>query len=647
MFLRIFATAITATTFSLTTIFAADTPPDLKDFRTVSSAKTTAIIKTSVTAGGRPGYLGIELANGDTTAPVVAAIEPGSPAQTAGIQPGDTVSKVAETDVQNGRAFREAIQSLGEGATATIHLTRAGKPLDLTVQLASASRPKVLPERQPILGLRLADRTDGDGLLAGTIPANSPQARAGIKSSDAILKIDGSPIRTSFDISIAIADHKPGDKVKLTLLRDGKEIELDYPLLAAADNDLSVGPARNIWKKDTFNLGIICVEFPDVPHNAKITTESWSESIFSKGTYHDKRSATGQPVFGSFNDYYGAISCGAFHAEGKAFDWVKVAKKRGDYNQGTNPAMKAVLLNEAMDLILARDGKDALDGYDGFFFLYAGERFPTTNRGSLYWPHRSTFLRKIAGQDENKPPAKVAEKDPANAVSESGKSSAAANKDSKPKEARISYFICPEGGKTMTGISVFCHEFGHMLGLPDLYARPENPGSEGAGVWCLMANELGKGRPQHMSAWSKEKLGWLKPAVIDPTEKQKLILAPVEGSATECFKVLIRRDASEYLLLENRQQRDFDTGLPAAGLLIWRVVGDHPILEESHGIEGPLGPRVFLNAVPFPSASGHAFTPDTHPSSRSLLGGGLPVHVNEIRQLPDGRITFTIGHSYQ
>ena len=199
----------------------------------------------------------------------------------------------------------------------------------------------------------------------------------------------------------------------------------------------------------------------------------------------------------------------------------------------------------------------------------------------------------------------------------------------------------------MTGISVFCHEFGHMLGLPDLYARPENPGSEGLGVWCLMANEMGKGRPQHMSAWCLEKLGWLKPAVIDPTEKQKLILAPVEGSATECFKVLIRRDASEYLLLENRQQRDFDTGLPAAGLLIWRVVGDHPILEESHGIEGPLGPRVFLNSIPFPSASSHAFTPDTRPSSRSLLGGGLPVHINEIRQLPDGRITFTIGHSYQ
>ena len=56
--------------------------------------------------------------------------------------------------------------------------------------------------------------------------------------------------------------------------------------------------------------------------------------------------------------------------------------------------------------------------------------------------------------------------------------------------------------------------------------------------------------------------------MIDPTEKQKLIRAPVEGSSIECSKVLIRRDTSEYLLLKNRQQRDFDTGIPAAGLLV-------------------------------------------------------------------------------
>ena len=96
----------------------------------------------------------------------------------------------------------------------------------------------------------------------------------------------------------------------------------------------------------------------------------------------------------------------------------------------------------------------------------------------------------------------------------------------------------------MTDISVACHESGHILGLPDLYAQPENPGSEGVGVWCAMSNQLGNGRPQHFSAWSKEQLGWIKPAVIDPTVKQKLILAPVGDSPKECFKVLARLDGT-------------------------------------------------------------------------------------------------------
>ena len=81
----------------------------------------------------------------------------------------------------------------------------------------------------------------------------------------------------------------------------------------------------------------------------------------------------------------------------------------------------------------------------------------------------------------------------------------------------------------MNDISVFCHEFGHMLGLPDLYARPEQPGSEGVWQWCAMSNQIGSGRPQHFCAWSKEQLGWVKPTVIDPRVKQKLVLVADRG----------------------------------------------------------------------------------------------------------------------
>jgi hypothetical protein len=198
----------------------------------------------------------------------------------------------------------------------------------------------------------------------------------------------------------------------------------------------------------------------------------------------------------------------------------------------------------------------------------------------------------------------------------------------------------------MANISVFCHEFGHMLGLPDLYARPENPGSEGLNVWCAMSNQVGNGRPQHFCAWAKEKLGWIQPTMIDPAVKQKLVLGPVEDSPKECFKVPLKADGSEYLLLENRRKKGFDQSLPAEGLLIWRVVGNRPILEESHGVAGPAGPRVFLDSVPYPSAANNAFTPFTLPSSRAQLGEGLPVYITNIRRLPDGKVSFQIGFEY-
>ncbi len=70
-------------------------------------------------------------------------------------------------------------------------------------------------------------------------------------------------------------------------------------------------------------------------------------------------------------------------------------------------------------------------------------------------------------------------------------------------------------------------------------------------------------------------------------------------------------------------------------------------LEESHGIAGTAGPRSFPKDVPFPSGSNNSFTPHTVPSSKGQTGGGLDLHVTNIRKLPDGRITFSIGYEYQ
>jgi M6 family metalloprotease-like protein len=599
--------------------------PDLTGYRTAGTAITTQISRAAPTrTAGSAAYLGVHVVQNDDGKLSVAELSQDSPAAKAGIRQGDLLLKVEGQTVASSDALRELMRSKHPGDEVHIALLREGKPLEVNATFTALSRPVNLSAQRAILGVQVTEPKEGAGVQITTVESNTPAAKAKLKEGEVILKIDDVPLTNNDKLRDFLIEKKPGDTVTLTLLLAEKAVEMKVKLDAESGEARGGGRGGfggtggfpgmggggggfdtrggNYWTKDTFKLAMVLIEYPDVKHNPKVPAKAWEDAMFSRGTY--KTTATGQSAYGSMADYYHEQSYGKLKVEGKAFEYIEVSKKRAEYGEGNN---RFALLTEALDKLLERDGKDALKDFDGINFIYAGGRMNVA-RGSLYWPHRSS-------------------------VSHQGK--------------RWPYFICQEGGDRMGNTSVFCHEFGHMLGLPDLYARPENPGSEGVGTWCAMSQQAGNGKPQHFSAWCKEKLNWIKPAVIDPTVPQKLILAPIEDSEKECFKVLIRPDGSEYLLLENRKRKGFDESLAAEGLLIWRVVRNRPILEESHGVEGPAGPRVFMTSVPYPSAANDAFTPFTTPSSRSQLGGGLPVNITNIRKLPDGRIAFCIGYEYE
>ncbi len=108
----------------------------------------------------------------------------------------------------------------------------------------------------------------------------------------------------------------------------------------------------------------------------------------------------------------------------------------------------------------------------------------------------------------------------------------------------------------MTGVT--CHEFGHQLGLPDLYdtTGDVNGSSQGLGSWDIMATGVWNANgfvPCAPSAWSKAFLGILTPAVT-PTD-QSVTLSQVEsqvGANPQLLQIPITQ--SEYFLLENREQ---------------------------------------------------------------------------------------------
>jgi M6 family metalloprotease-like protein len=624
---------------------AADTPTvappprkavDLTGYRTTATAIKADPKEFKAAAAGPAaavaGYVGVALSE-RSGRPVIEAVEPDSPAAEAGLKDGDVIRQIAGGEVTTLAGVREVLRGLRAKDKLTLTVERAGKPLTLTALARPVSAP-LTPGAggtgRVIMGVTIREGgRPGGGVRLDEITTGGPADKGGLKAGDVIVVIDGKDVADATAFRDMMGERKAGDALALIVERAGKRVETKVTVAAEDAGGRPTGGGRfgpggagggwddrlpSAWRKPGYNLAIIGIEYPDQKHNSKIADKDWEASLFSTGAYTGT-SATGQKVYGSMADYYRDLSYGNFTVTGKFVGWVEVAKNRQEYSTGSGTSVreKSSLLTEAMDKYAAKNGKDALKDFDGVFFLYAGSPVQTT-RGSLYWPHRAS-------------------------VTHGGK--------------RWPYFIVSEMGRGggMMDISVFCHEFGHMLGLPDLYARPEVPGMEGVGVWCAMSQQNGSGRPQQFSAWCKEQLGWVKPTVIDPRVKQRLVLGPIEDSPAECFKVMLKPDGSEYLLLENRAKKGWDEVLPAHGLLIWRVipgnVTQRVFLEESHGVEGPAGPRSFPQAVPYPSKSNNAFTPFTTPSSKTVTGGGLPVYITNIRKLPDSRVTFHIGYEYQ
>lgn len=133
-------------------------------------------------------------------------------------------------------------------------------------------------------------------------------------------------------------------------------------------------------------------------------------------------------------------------------------------------------------------------------------------------------------------------------------------------------------GAHVDGIGLFSHEFGHALGLPDLYYTGSNATISDTlktmEYWSIM--DYGQYyydgyRPVGYTAYEKSFLGWLD--VKELTKVQYVELYPYGREAEGATAYLIRNPESdrEYYLLENRQP---DTWYPArmgSGMLVTHI----------------------------------------------------------------------------
>ena len=160
------------------------------------------------------------------------------------------------------------------------------------------------------------------------------------------------------------------------------------------------------------------------------------------------------------------------------------------------------------------------------------------------------------------------------------------------------YIIMPEktnyaDGSTSTtemiGVGVFCHEFGHALGLPDLYDTGGYDGVSGQGLghWSVMAggswggNGITNGTPVSLDVWSKRYLGWASPANITANTSGTTVASILNTQTNSSYRLAKNGGTSEtqYWLIENRYKSasgpvsgvTWDAYLPGSGLAVYHI----------------------------------------------------------------------------
>src|SRR5574341_112907 len=272
---------------------------------------------------------------------------------------------------------------------------------------------------------------------------------------------------------------------------------------------------------DHFALPVLLGQYSDNAGN--FTVQNFQNLLFDNN------------LSGTLTAYYKEVSYGQFNLTGKVYGWFTSDQSRSYYageNNGINsnfpqngagfvrnivgkadPTLNYSLYDNDGPDGIANSGDD--DGYvDGVIVVYAGAGADWSPGNDNLWPHMNSL-----GSNEYTT------------------NDAAANGGMIKVNA---FAVCPEragggnGLKQIRPVGVFTHEFGHILGLPDLYDRTR--ASEGLGEWCLMASGGWGGdgshseTPAHMSAWCKMQMGWVAPKLL-AQHKNSVAIRQAENNA--------------------------------------------------------------------------------------------------------------------
>jgi len=294
---------------------------------------------------------------------------------------------------------------------------------------------------------------------------------------------------------------------------------------------------------DTLRVICIMVEFSDWPASGQsifATPDDFDSLLFS-----DRDQDAIFNVTGSMTDYYLETSYGTLYILGDIFGWYMMPNTYASY-VGSNDGLGGggrLLAGHAVDAAEAAgvDFSPYANGdfwVDGVIVIHAGAGAETGVYG--IWSHRSSMSQRTY--------------------------------DGVGISA---YTMNPEeyaGG--ISSMGVYGHEYGHALGLPDLYDINDSSPGAGLGRWSMMAGgswNNGGRTPAHFDAWCKLQLGFVD--VVWPDSNLKQVEFPMVEHNPVVYGLLENPGGNsiEYWLVENRQRVGFDAALPGDGLCIFHV----------------------------------------------------------------------------
>jgi len=272
----------------------------------------------------------------------------------------------------------------------------------------------------------------------------------------------------------------------------------------------------------------LLVQFPDVPGTI---TQAQVEDFCNQPGY------TGFGNNGSVSDYFEAVSDRKLRYTNRVTAYYTTQHARAHYTDPSIPYRTRAqeLIAEALDALRAGGFDFSVLSSDGGGFVYALNVFyagaGVNNWAEGLWPHSWGLATTYTAS---------------------------------PTKTFSDYQITDMG--TQLTLRTFCHENGHMIcDFPDLYDTGYE--SLGIGDYCLMCYGGSDTNPTQVGAYLKNAAGWTsKMTTLSPG-----MTATVAAGINDFL--IHPRSATEYFILENRQQSGRDTALPDAGLAIWHV--DH------------------------------------------------------------------------